>query len=113
MFCTSIVRTMVRRKVTLRLDAGVVQNAKGADMNLSYFLEVKLVEYLAMLKAPRGRFELSLPECRTGSQGQQKIKHSFYCTNYIFFINQYFKRFLFLFFGLNTLYLKSFQQIIS
>ena len=62
---------MVRRKVTLRLDAEVVQNAKDADMNLSYFLEVKLVEYLAMLKAPRERFELSLPGWRTGSQGRR------------------------------------------
>ena len=37
---------MIRRKVTLRLDAEVVQKAKNAGMNLSYFFEVKIVEYL-------------------------------------------------------------------
>ena len=37
---------MVRRKVTLRVDADVIQKAKNAGMNLSYFLEVKLVEHL-------------------------------------------------------------------
>ena len=37
---------MVRRKLTLRVDADVIQKAKNAGMNLSYFLEVKLVEYL-------------------------------------------------------------------
>jgi hypothetical protein len=40
-------------------------------MNLSYFLEIKLVEYLFMLKAPRERFELSLPRKGTGSQGRR------------------------------------------
>ena len=64
---------MVRRKVTLRIDADVIQKAKDAGMNISYFLEVKLVEYLAMYKAPRERFELSLPRRGTGSQDQQKI----------------------------------------
>ena len=62
---------MIRRKVTLRLDAEVVQKAKDAGMNMSYFLEIRLVEYLAMLKAPRERFELSLPRRRTGSQGRR------------------------------------------
>ena len=37
---------MVRRKVTLRLNGDVVQRAKDAGMNLSYFLEVKLIEHL-------------------------------------------------------------------
>ena len=67
---------MVRRKVTLRIDSEVIQKAKDAGMNLSYFLEVKLVEYLAMLQAPRERFELSLPRRGTGSQVQQRIKRS-------------------------------------
>jgi post-segregation antitoxin CcdA len=62
---------MVRRKVTLRLNDEVVQKAKDAGMNLSYFLEVKLVEYLFMLQAPRERFELSLPRKGTGSQGRR------------------------------------------
>ena len=50
---------MSRRKVTLRLNNDVVERAKNAGMNLSYFLEVKLVEYLALLNVtPRRRFEL-------------------------------------------------------
>ena len=50
---------MSRRKVTLRLNSDVVERAKNAGMNLSYFLEVKLVEYLALLNVtPRRRFEL-------------------------------------------------------
>jgi len=47
---------MSRQKVTLRLNADVIQKAKDAGMNLSYFLEVKIVEYLAMMTAPRRRF---------------------------------------------------------
>jgi len=35
---------MVRRKVTLRVDADVIQKAKKAGMNMSYLLEVKRVE---------------------------------------------------------------------
>ncbi|GAG31200.1 unnamed protein product, partial [marine sediment metagenome] len=50
---------MSRRKVTLRLNSDVVERAKNAGINLSYFLEVKLVEYLALLNVtPRRRFEL-------------------------------------------------------
>jgi len=50
---------MSRRKVTLRLNSNVVERAKNAGMNLSYSLEVKLVEYLALLNVtPRRRFEL-------------------------------------------------------
>jgi hypothetical protein len=50
---------MSRRKITLRLNSDVVERAKNAGMNLSYFLEVKLVEYLALLNVtPRRRFEL-------------------------------------------------------
>jgi len=50
---------MSRRKVTLRLNSDIVERAKNAGMNLSYFLEVKLVEYLALLNGtPRRRFEL-------------------------------------------------------
>jgi hypothetical protein len=50
---------MSRQKVTLRLNSDVVERAKNAGMNLSYFLEVKLVEYLALLNVtPRRRFEL-------------------------------------------------------
>ena len=50
MFCTSSVRTMVRRKVTLKLDAEVVQNAKDVNMNLSStqkknFLFLLLIEF--------------------------------------------------------------------
>jgi len=49
---------MPRRKITLRLNGDVVERAKNAGMNLSYFLEVKLVEYLAILNGtPRRRFE--------------------------------------------------------
>jgi len=44
---------MSRRKVTLRLNSDVVEQAKNAGMNLSYFLEVKLVEYLALLNVTR------------------------------------------------------------
>ena len=62
---------MVRRKVTLRLDAGVVQNAKDANMNLSYFLEVKLVEYLAILKSAEEEIRTLAPQRRTGFQGRR------------------------------------------
>jgi len=48
---------MSRRKVTLRLNNDVVEQAKNAGINFSYFLEIKLVEYLALLNgAPRRRF---------------------------------------------------------
>ena len=67
---------MVRRKVTLRLNADVVQRAKDAGMNLSYFLEVKLVEHLFMQNTPRERFELSLPRRGTGSQVLERITKS-------------------------------------
>ena len=70
-FCTSIVRTMSRKKITLRLSEDVIQNAKAANMNISYFLEVKIIEHLAMRNTPRERFELSLPGWRTGSQGRR------------------------------------------
>ncbi len=37
----------------------VVERAKNAGINFSYFLEVKLVEHLALLNGtPRRRFEL-------------------------------------------------------
>jgi post-segregation antitoxin CcdA len=63
---------MSRRKITLRLNSDVVERAKNAGMNLSYFLEVKLVEYLAILNVtPRRRFELLLPSRRTGFQGRR------------------------------------------
>ncbi len=67
---------MVRQKVTLRLNADVIQRAKESGMNLSYFLEVKIVEYLSMLEAPRERFELSLPRRGTGSQVLERITKS-------------------------------------
>jgi len=58
-FCMYVIRPMSRRKATLRLNKDVVERAKNAGMNLSYFLEVKLVEYLALLNGtPRRRFEL-------------------------------------------------------
>ena len=47
-FCTYNKRTMVRRKVTLRIDYEEVKRAKKAGMNIDYFLEVKMVEYLSM-----------------------------------------------------------------
>jgi len=48
---------MSRRKVNLRLNNDVVEHAKNAGVNMSYFLEVKLVEYLALLNGtPRRRF---------------------------------------------------------
>jgi hypothetical protein len=62
---------MSRQKLTLRLNADVIQKAKDQGMNLSYLLEVKIVEYLAMMTAPRRRFELLLPFRRTGSQGRR------------------------------------------
>jgi len=50
---------MSRRKATLRLNSDVVERAKNASMNLSYFLEVKLIEYPALLNVtPRRRFEI-------------------------------------------------------
>ncbi len=50
---------MSRRKITLRLNSDIVERAKNAGINFSYFLEVKLVEYLALLNVtPRRRFEL-------------------------------------------------------
>ena len=56
-FCTYVIRPMSRRKVTLRLNNDVVEQAKNAGINFSYFLEIKLVEYLALLNgAPRRRF---------------------------------------------------------
>jgi hypothetical protein len=46
-------------KVTLRLNSDVVKRAKNAGMNLSYFLEVKLLEYLVIFKGmPKMGFEL-------------------------------------------------------
>ncbi len=71
-FCTYVIRPMSRRKVTLRLNSDVVERAKNAGINFSYFLEVKLVEYLALLNVtPRRRFELLLPSRRTGFQGRR------------------------------------------
>ena len=53
--CTS----MSWQKLTLRLNAIVVKQAKNLGVNLSGFLEVKLVEYFALFySTPRGRFEL-------------------------------------------------------
>lgn len=49
---------MVRQKVTLRLNEEVVKRGKEAGMNMGYFLEVKIVEYLAMCNTPRERLEL-------------------------------------------------------
>jgi len=44
------------RKVTLRLNADVVEKAKNLGINFSGFLEVKLVEYMSMVNGtPRGR----------------------------------------------------------
>lgn len=37
---------MARRKLTLRLDEDVIKKAKEQGINLSGFLEIKLVEYL-------------------------------------------------------------------
>jgi hypothetical protein len=51
---------MSRRKVTLRLSSDIIDLAKDAGVNLSYFLEVKLVEHLALISninvTPRRRF---------------------------------------------------------
>ena len=58
-FCTYVIRPLSRRKIKLRLNNDVVERAKNAGMNMSYFLEVKIVEYLAVLNGtPRRRFEL-------------------------------------------------------
>ena len=58
--------SMSRQKLTLRLNADVIQKTKNAGMNLSYFLEVKLVEYPAILnETPRRRFELLRGGCLT------------------------------------------------
>ena len=59
---------MSKRKVTLRLNNDVVEKAKKLGVNLSYFLEVKLVEYLALINGtPRGRFERA-PIDETGAK---------------------------------------------
>ena len=47
---------MSRRKLTLRLNADVVEEAKNLDINLSNFLEIKLVEYIGIFNGTsRGR----------------------------------------------------------
>jgi len=50
---------MSRQKLTLRLNADVIEKTKNAGINFSYFFEVKLVEYLVLLNVtPRRRFVL-------------------------------------------------------
>jgi len=69
---------MSRQKLTLRLNSDVVERAKNAGMNLSYFLEVKLVEYLALLNVmPRRRFELGFTskKCIFSPVDHQKNVH--------------------------------------
>ena len=47
---------MRRRKLTLRLNPNVVEEAKNLGINLCNFLEVKLVEYMSnFIGTPRGR----------------------------------------------------------
>jgi hypothetical protein len=68
---------MSRRKVTLRLNSDVVERAKNAGMNLSYFLEVKLVEYLALLNVtPRRRFELVFTSKNIKKEGRFLVVYS-------------------------------------
>ncbi len=64
---------MSRQKLTLRLNADVVKRAKDAGVNLSGFLEVKLMEYLALINGtPRGRFELPRGQVPTSSPSSRR-----------------------------------------
>ena len=73
---------MQGRKVTLRLNNNVVEKAKNLNINLSGFLEVKLVEYMSIVNGtPRERFELprgrvltSSPSSRRSGLGHLGIK---------------------------------------
>jgi hypothetical protein len=61
------------RKVTLRLNADVVEKAKNLGINLSGFLEVKLIEYMAIINGtPRGRFELPRGQVPTSSPSSRR-----------------------------------------
>jgi len=61
-FCTYVIRPMSRQKLTLRLNADVIKQAKELGMNLSGFMEIRLREYFTLLNqeivTPRRRFEL-------------------------------------------------------
>ena len=64
---------MSKRKVTLRLNNDVVEKAKKHGVNLSGFLEVKLVEYLFIMNGtPRGRFELPRGQVPTSSPSSRR-----------------------------------------
>jgi len=64
---------MYRKKVTLRLNVDVVEKAKNLGINLSGFLEIKLVEYMTKVNGtPRGRFELRGDESPRALQAQKK-----------------------------------------
>ena len=72
-FRTYYRRTMSRQKVTLRLNADVVKRAKDVGINISGFLEVKLIEFLALMNGtPRGRFELPRGQVPTSSPGSRR-----------------------------------------
>ena len=59
---------MSSRKVTLCLNADVVEKAKKLGINFNAFLEVKLVEYIGLVNCtPRGRFELLRGQVPTSS----------------------------------------------
>lgn len=49
---------MVKHKLTLSVDSEIVKQAKEFNINISTFLEVKLVEYLAN-RAECGRRDLN------------------------------------------------------
>ena len=54
---------MSRQKLTLRLNADVIKQAKELGINLSGFMEIRLKEYLTIINqeivTPRRRFELA------------------------------------------------------
>ena len=61
------------RKLTLRLNNNIVEKAKNLGINLSGFLEVKLVEHMAILNGtPRGRFELPWRQVPTSSPSSEE-----------------------------------------
>lgn len=37
---------MAKQKLTLSVDEGILNNAKNAEINISAFLEMKLVDYM-------------------------------------------------------------------
>jgi predicted DNA-binding ribbon-helix-helix protein len=38
---------MAKKKLTLSIEEGIIENAKKAEINLSSFLEIRLIDYLS------------------------------------------------------------------